>query len=126
MNVTQLYKCLCDVERIRILNLLREGPLCVCHVVEILEAEQVKISKQLSYMKKLGVIESERHAQWMVYRLAEPKSPVLVKNLKCLKKNMAEELHLKDDLRKRETLIGQLRCEPSNNAVALIQQQCCN
>ncbi|MBK1880639.1 ArsR family transcriptional regulator, partial [Pelagicoccus mobilis] len=38
---------LADETRLRILNLLRGGPLCVCHVQEALQLPQPKISKQL-------------------------------------------------------------------------------
>ena len=59
----QIYKCLCDELRLRILNLLQEGPLCVCHLVEILDCEQVKMSKQLRYMKELGMDSSKMHRE---------------------------------------------------------------
>jgi len=36
MSLIQIYQCLCDQTRLRILNLLGEGPLCVCHFQEIL------------------------------------------------------------------------------------------
>lgn len=51
MDCISIYKCLCDETRLRILNLLQEGPLCVYHVQEALQVPQSKISKQLAYMK---------------------------------------------------------------------------
>ncbi|MCD8482802.1 MAG: metalloregulator ArsR/SmtB family transcription factor [Verrucomicrobia bacterium] len=56
MEIISVYKCLCDEQRLRILNLLKAGPLCVCHLMEILETDQVKISKQLKYMKDHGLV----------------------------------------------------------------------
>ncbi len=82
MDTIQVYKCLCDMQRLRILNLLHVSPLCVCHLQEILGETQVKTSKQLAYMKKLGMLTSERHGQWMVYRLAASPHPLLIANLK--------------------------------------------
>lgn len=105
MEIIQVYKCFCDSLRLRILNLLGEGPLCVCHLVEILECDQVKMSKQLRYMKKLGMVEGERRAQWMIYRLAEPDHPLLVDNLKCLQDCASEYLSFQDDLRKRAAVV---------------------
>jgi len=127
MEFTRVYKCLCDVQRLRILNLLRGGPLCVCHLMEILDADQVKVSKQLRYMKELGMVEGEREAQWMVYRLAEPDHPLLEENLKCLQDIAADELNFADDLRKRAAIMEKLRCEPTGCADALLAQQraCC-
>ena len=45
MSLVQIYQCLCDETRLRILNLLHEGELCVCHIQDILGEPQVKISK---------------------------------------------------------------------------------
>jgi ArsR family transcriptional regulator, arsenate/arsenite/antimonite-responsive transcriptional repressor len=108
MGIIQVYKCFCDELRLRILNLLREGPLCVCHLVEILDCDQVKMSKQLRYMKELGMVEGERRAQWMVYRLAEPNHPLLVENLKCLQDCAGEHLSFGNDLRKRAAVVDQI------------------
>ena len=128
MNVIQVYKCLCDELRLRILNLLQAGPLCVCHLVEILDSDQVRMSKQLRYMKELGMVEGERQAQWMVYRLAEPDCDLLAENLKCLQDCAAEELCFAQDLKKRAGVMKRLRVEPSGCSATLLAKQtstCC-
>ncbi len=48
MSLIQIYQCLCDETRLRILHLLQDGELCVCHFQQILEEPQVKISKHLA------------------------------------------------------------------------------
>lgn len=127
MKVVQVYKCLCDELRLRVLNLLQVGPLCVCHLLEVLECDAVKLSKQLRYMKQLGMLEGEREAQWIVYRLADPEHPLLAENLKCLQDWAGEELAFKADLRKREKIIERLRKEPSGCSETLLsaQKTCC-
>ena len=111
MECLRIYKCLCDLQRLRILNLLREGPLCVCHLMEILEADQVKVSKQLRYMKELGMVENERVAQWMVYRLADAGEPLLQENLKCLQDCYGDEVCFREDGRKRKAISRRIRRE---------------
>ena len=127
MDLIAIYKCLCDRQRLRILNLLREGPLCVCHLMEILGSDQVKTSKKLRYMKELGMLEAERQAQWMIYRLPNPAHPLLVENLKCLQDCAGEELCFREDLRVRQQVIERLRTEASGCAEALLaaQKSCC-
>lgn len=127
MDLIAIYKCLCDRQRLRILNLLREGPLCVCHLMEILETDQVKTSKQLRYMKELGMVEGKRQAQWMIYRLAEPIPPLLSENLKCLQDCTGEDLCFQSDLKLREKVIRRLREETSGCSEALLagQKNCC-
>jgi len=105
MNVVKVYKCLCDEQRLRILNLLKEGPLCVCHLQAILDEGQVKVSKQLRYMKELGMVEATREANWMIYRLPQPLNPLVVENLKCLQDCAGQELCFASDLKKRARLL---------------------
>ena len=95
--------------------------------MEILETDQVKTSKQLRYMRELGMVEAERQAQWMIYRLAEPTHPLLEENLKCLQDCAGEELCFKQDLKRRAKLIGRLNKEATGCSEALLagQKTCC-
>jgi ArsR family transcriptional regulator len=130
MQIIQIYKCMCDELRLRILQLLKEGPLCVCHLIEILDCDPVKMSKQLRYMKSLGMILGERQAQWIVYRLADPDHPILRENLKCLQDCVHEEITFSEDLRKRAAVMKRLRSESNSCAAVLLAaqsdtQSCC-
>jgi len=104
MEVSGFYKCMSDPQRIRILALLVEGPLCVCHLAEILEMDQVRLSKQLRYLKDQGTVTAERQAQWMIYRVAEPVVVLLSENLEQLRELDGVELPLNLDGVKREHL----------------------
>jgi DNA-binding transcriptional ArsR family regulator len=84
MSLVEIYQCLCDPTRLRILNLLNQGPLCVCHFQEILGEPQVKISKHLGYLKTHGMVEARREANWMVYQLPAKPTRELKANLSCL------------------------------------------
>ena len=58
MKLVQIYQCLCDETRLRILNLLSQRSLCVCHIQEILDRSQAQVSQHLSRMKKDGLVEA--------------------------------------------------------------------
>ncbi len=105
MELEKLYKCLCDLQRLRILNLLKQGPLCVCHLQEILCETQVKTSKQLQYMKKLGFVLAQREGIWMVYSLPTPSHPLLLANLTCLLDSTDEYPCFAEDLKKRSDIL---------------------
>ena len=109
VEVIQVYKCLCDVQRLRILNLLQEGPLCVCHLVEILDADQIKVSKQLRYMKDLKMVRCDRQAQWMIYSLPEQTVPLVQENLKCLQDVAGEHLCFQEDLQTRARIFERIQ-----------------
>jgi ArsR family transcriptional regulator, arsenate/arsenite/antimonite-responsive transcriptional repressor len=105
VELDKLYKCLCDLQRVRILNLLKQGPLCVCHLQEILDESQVKTSKQLQYMKKLGFVIARREGIWMVYSLPVPSHPLLLVNLTCLLDRTDEYPWFAEDLKKRSIIL---------------------
>lgn len=127
VELVNLYKCLCDLQRLRILNLLRPGPLCVCHLQELLEESQVKVSKQLAYMKKLGMVTAAREGAWMIYRLPDPTHPILSENLRCLQDCAAEYPVFRDDLQRRAAIIERMRAvgEICPDAVIKDGVSCC-
>jgi ArsR family transcriptional regulator len=84
VELVEIYQCLCDATRLRILAVLAEGPLCVCHFQDVLGEPQVKISKHLGYLKARGMVEARREGNWMIYRLPERPSRELKANLACL------------------------------------------
>ncbi len=113
MELVRIYECLCDVTRLRILNVLRHGPLCVCHFQRILGEPQVKISKHLGYLKSRGLVEAKREGNWMVYRLPEKRSRELAANLACLQDCAAEDPVFRRDRQRLRQVRPQLaRAEP--------------
>jgi len=84
MELLKIYECLCDRTRLRIIQLLNSGPLCVCHFQEVLGERQVKISKHLRYLKAHGLVTARREANWMIYALPKKQSKELRANLACL------------------------------------------
>jgi len=125
MEAFDIFKCISDRQRLRILNLLSSGPLCVCHLQELLEVAQVKMSKQLSGMRQIGLVDCRREGTWMIYHLKEPIPPLLSTNLEHILTASGEECNeLQSDLQARHKLITSiinqdiecpsLVCEDSN------------
>ena len=113
-ELCRVYRCLCDVTRLRILNLLGEDTLCVCHLQQVLGESQVKISKHLAYLKNHHLVESERRANWMICRIADKSNPILEENLKCLQDLSREDpLFMADLKRLRATDISAACCPTS-------------
>jgi len=98
MELVQIYQCLCDLTRMRILNLLDQGPLCVCHFQTVLGEHQVKMSKHLAYLRKRGLVETRRQGNRIIYRLPDKRPPELEANLRCLQDCTRENPVFKRDL----------------------------
>jgi len=108
----EIYQCLCDETRLRLLNLLLQGPLCVCHFQSVLGEPQVKISKHLGYLKTRGLVTAKRSGNWMIYALPaeRTRSVELKANLACLQDCAAENTMFKRDLTRLKKL--DLACAP--------------
>lgn len=70
-----LFRALADRTRLRLLNLMAAGEVCVCFFVEVLGESQPKISRHLAYLRRAGVVASRREGKWMHYRVATPADP---------------------------------------------------
>ena len=104
MDLVTIYECLCDRTRLRILNLLCQGPLCVCHVQEILGEPQVKVSKHLGYLKTHGLVTVRKEANWRVYSLVSKPAKALEANLACLQECASEDKTFRRDLEKLKSV----------------------
>ncbi len=71
-ELEQTFKGLADQTRIRVLNLLLHGELCVCDIQYVLESSQPNVSRHLTYLKNSGLVSDRREGARMYYRLAQP------------------------------------------------------
>jgi len=69
VEIVQLFKALADETRIRMLNLLKNGELCVCDIEEVLDIQQSNASRHLNKLKLAGLIVSDKKSQWVYYRM---------------------------------------------------------
>jgi ArsR family transcriptional regulator, arsenate/arsenite/antimonite-responsive transcriptional repressor len=102
MELIAIYRCFCDVTRLRIIHLLTRGPLCVCHFQEILGLPQTKVSQHLAYLRKKRMVKFTRHGTWRIYSLPLDPSPDLEANLKCLQDCAPTDKRFRDDLKALE------------------------
>jgi ArsR family transcriptional regulator len=80
-----LFRGFADPTRIRILNLLVAGELCVCDLVELLALPQSTVSRHLRYLHRAGLVEVSREWKFAHYRLADPNLPVHRTLLSCVR-----------------------------------------
>jgi ArsR family transcriptional regulator len=108
MKLVKIYECLCDLTRLRLIHLLQQGPLCVCHFQEVLREPQVKISKHLGYLRQRGLVTAERQGNWMAYALPATPGRELQSNLACLQDCVQEDPIFRADRARREKLVPKI------------------
>jgi ArsR family transcriptional regulator len=72
-RAAELAAGLADPTRVRLLNLLAAGELCVCDLVGVLALPQPTVSRHLAYLRRVGWVEATRGPRLAHYRLSEPR-----------------------------------------------------
>ncbi len=98
-NSAELFKALADETRLRILNLLVQGELCVCDIMTVLDIGQSKASRHLAYLRNVGLVNDRRNGVWMYYTLADPSGGTHRRILEWLAEATAEVPQAAADLK---------------------------
>ena len=107
-DMVQLFAALADPTRLRLLNLMNGREVCVCYFVEILKQGQPKISRQLAYLRRAGIVQARREGKWMHYRIEPPADPRAASILDATLKSFATDGNMQTDLAR----LGRACCEP--------------
>ena len=73
-----LFKALAHPARIAILDILRNGEQCVCHIEAHLGYRQAYISQQLAVLRETGLIQDNREGLNIYYRVIRPEVYALI------------------------------------------------
>lgn len=65
-----ILKALADETRLRILAQVLKDEMCVCEIEASLGLTQSNASRHLTILKKAGVLESYKTAQWAYYKMS--------------------------------------------------------
>jgi ArsR family transcriptional regulator len=68
-NVVKIFKALSDPNRLRIIKMLEQKPLCVCEITNILNLATSTVSKHLYLLREAGLIDDEKEGKWVNYKL---------------------------------------------------------
>jgi ArsR family transcriptional regulator len=70
--------------RLLILEILRDGEQCVCHIEAVLGYRQAYISQHLMVLREAGLVEDRRDGARIYYRVVKPEVYDLVETAKNL------------------------------------------
>ena len=79
-ELENVFKALADKTRLRILALLGNNEVCVCHLHDSLDLPQPTVSRHLAYLRNSGLVAARRDGVWMHYQVSRALSP-LVRNI---------------------------------------------
>jgi ArsR family transcriptional regulator len=115
-----LFRALADRTRLRIVNLLARGSLCVCDIQRILEQPQSSVSRHLALLKSAGLIRDRRDGMRTFYALTSWDTPLARGVLAAIRGHLAVEGDYLPDLKELTALRARGECheEPKARAVA--------
>jgi ArsR family transcriptional regulator len=104
------FKGLSDVTRLRIINLLLQGELCVCDIQRITNESQSLVSRHLHYLKHSGLVLDRRDGLRVFYRLAKGNNADLKALHQFLRRIFKDKSVLEDDLKELKEAMARGAC----------------
>jgi len=68
-RTARLFHALSDNTRLEIVDMLRDGELCVCELQDVLRAAQSRLSFHLKVLKDAGLVTDRKEGRWVYYSL---------------------------------------------------------
>jgi ArsR family transcriptional regulator len=70
-RLVQIHKAMGHPVRLRLLAMLRGGPLCVCQMTVVVKLAASTVSEHLSELRKAGLVVERKDGRWVEYRLSD-------------------------------------------------------
>lgn len=108
----ELFSLLSDDTRLRCLILLqKEGELCVCEIIQIIDSIQPKVSRHLALMRNSGLVSDERRGQWVYYSLSSSLPNWAKRIIESTLENLIKEEPYHSDIQKMRSLKKENICK---------------
>lgn len=72
-------KALSDETRVRALLSLRQGELCLCQIIELLQLAPSTVSKHMDVLYQAQLVQRRKEGRWHYFRLAGEEGPAAVR-----------------------------------------------
>lgn len=64
-----IFKALADETRLKIIQMLSQGELCACHILEEFNITQPTLSYHMKILTECGLVNAVKDGSWMKYTL---------------------------------------------------------
>ena len=69
-RIAEMFKALCDENRIKILKQLRSGEKCACHLNDEIHVTQPTMSHHMKVLCDSGIVVGRKEGKWMHYSIS--------------------------------------------------------
>ncbi len=100
LDFISITKALSDENRVRAIMMLRNGELCVCQLIEMLGLAPSTVSKHMSILRQVRLVQARKEGRWMYYRLPDGDAPQCVlEAVRWVQKCLAKDKQILADAR---------------------------
>jgi ArsR family transcriptional regulator, arsenate/arsenite/antimonite-responsive transcriptional repressor len=111
------FRALADRTRLRIVNLLARGSLCVCDIQRILEQPQSSVSRHLALLRSAGLIVDRRDGMRTFYALTTWETHLARGVLAAIRAHLAVDDVYRSDVEELTALRARGECHEEPQAV---------
>ncbi len=109
-RLAELFSAAAEPTRLRLLNLLRQGSICVCHLQAVLSLPQPTVSRHLAGLRHAGLVLDFREGPRVMYSRAPATSPQMKTFYRLLDELCSKEPALERDGKALEQALRDGRC----------------
>lgn len=95
-------KALSDKNRARALMMLRDGELCLCQLIEMLNLAPSTVSKHMSILLQVELVTARKEGRWNYYRLADDGPGCIAAAIEWAQDSLANDKQVNADKKKLE------------------------
>lgn len=70
LSIVKVFKALCDENRLKVVEILKDGEKCACTLLEKLEISQPTLSHHMKILIDSAIVESRKDGRWTYYSLS--------------------------------------------------------
>ena len=68
-DYAKIFKVIADPKRLKIIDMLSNGELCACKILEEFQITQPTLSHDMKLLSDIGIVNARKEGKWMYYSL---------------------------------------------------------
>ncbi len=106
----KIFKAIGDFSRVRIISLLMDDSLCVTELSNIMQMSVSAVSRHLSRLNLVGIIDDRHEAQWVYYKVSDKFADENKQLIEYVKEISQKDAVLTEDRARKERYIASQYC----------------
>ena len=94
-------KALSDESRVRALLSIKDGELCLCQIIKVVDLSPATVSKHMNLLYQAGLVQRRKKGKWQFYRLTNEEGTALARGaLDWVLHELENDPGVRDDARR--------------------------